>query len=1029
MKKILTITLALALTVTGVQPVGINKALAAEGEENVKVDIGDVTSEEAFLDNLSASKGVYWFDPHEVGTDLTDTFIYDEDLLKGDSLEYNQSLATMTFELAVASISSEREPKTVEGYANKSRNLRAYLEDNGFVDFDTNEYYKQKMTTRTMGVGCAHKKIVDDGKEYTLIALVPRSAGYESEWGGNFMIGGSGDHQGFKIGKDIVLSYAREYIEKYSIEGDIKIWTSGYSRGAGVTNQVGAELIRNPEGALGEGVNLEPQNLYCYTFGTPRSADVSGDYADSKYAYIHNTLEHYDIVTVAPPAQLGFERYGTITGYADRGDKERMLSFLKQTNETVYNIYTNGGDPDGFTPKMIDVEAMTKGELKILDDEESYLPEKQAHFMKLMEDSLAYVAGSRQNYYETYQDALEHLCGYFFSHIEYSGKMIDGIKSSEFLIPMAVSMYVSFIAERYGDKTFTPEAKAEMEKALQEIENLINNAKDDGIEIPEEVAEQYEKVVEAIKAAKKFSDFEEVANEFRIKLYSQVIGEGLTAAGLSEEDPELYAQITSEKESGAISKLLTYLMLYDKSQKEEISFDYLNQQFKHFATFIGNAASYMRPHNNEIILSWLKTLDSNYNGMTKENASQIDGYDRLYIKPSDDGAQVVVQIKDEDDNIVATFEDGELTYRSDSWIGYTTSDDCGWLRIPAEKGYTVSYESDVDTEISTKTLYYNVASNTAVSKDDSDEWVKVSIKGTISEEDETKEPATPAATESAAEETEPATEETKEPATKEAVVPATEEAVEPATKDATETASPESTEEASEEASAEPTEDAEPTEAAETEVPTEETEEPSEAETDAPKETEKAKETDTPASTDAPAKTNAPVATPVPGNTATSSAAKTPTATAVASAKVGDTFTYGDALYEITAIGVSNEVKYVKYTGSAKTAKVPATVEKDGVTYSVTAIGDNAFKGCKKLTKIVIGKNVKSLGNKLFAGCNKVKKVIVKTKMLTGKTVAKKAFKGLKNNKNVVVKVPSKKKKAYKKLFKKKGLGKKVTVK
>ncbi|MCR5586795.1 MAG: Ig-like domain-containing protein [Lachnospiraceae bacterium] len=732
MKRVLTTILAFALTVTGVQPFGTKIAVGAETTGSV--DIGDVTSEQAFLENYSATKGVYWFDTHEAGTDYTDTFIYDEDLLKGDSLEYNQNLATMTFELAVASISSEREPKTAEGYANKSRNLRAYLEDNGFSDFDTNQYYKEKMTTRTMGVGCAHKKIVDNGKEYTLLAIVPRSAGYESEWGGNFMIGDSGDHQGFKIGKDIVLGYAKEYIEQYGISGDIKVWTSGYSRGAGVTNQVAAELIRNPKGALGESVNLEPQNLYCYTFGTPRSADVEGDYADSKYNYIHNTLEHYDIVTVAPPEKLGFARYGTVTGYADRGDKERMLKLLQQTNEIVYNLYMNGGDPDGFTPKTFDLEAMQKGEIKIIDDEDSYLPDNQTEFMALMEDSLAYVAQDRTCYYETYQDALEHLCGYFFSHMEKSGELIGGIKSNPLLIPMLVSMYVSFVVERYGDKKFDDDAKTQLSAAIEQIETIIANAEEQGTEVPDEVLKKYNELKKVATSADKFGDFEEAASGLRAGLYSVVIGSGLEAAGLPEEDAELFEALTGEKESAAISKMLTYLLLYDKNQTEEISFNYLNQQFKHIATFVGNAGSFMRPHNNEIIVSWLKTLDSNYNGITKENATQIEGYTRVYVKPVKDGVRIVENVKDADGNVVATLENGELTYRSDSWIGFTTSDEGGWLRIPNGKGYKVSVESDEDTEAEIKTSDYDTdtSEEEVYSRSSGDtDWITIKISATL----------------------------------------------------------------------------------------------------------------------------------------------------------------------------------------------------------------------------------------------------------------------------------------------------------
>ena len=165
---------------------------------------------QAAENNTTQTRGVYWFDPHYVGNDLTDTYIYDDALLTGDSLEYDPQLATMTYELAVASISSER----TKDYAHKSQNLRAYLEDNGFVDFDTNEDYRTKMRPDSMGAACAHKKITDKGKEYTLLAIVPRSAGYEAEWNGNFTLGEAGDHKNYSECADKVLAFAKQYIQQ-----------------------------------------------------------------------------------------------------------------------------------------------------------------------------------------------------------------------------------------------------------------------------------------------------------------------------------------------------------------------------------------------------------------------------------------------------------------------------------------------------------------------------------------------------------------------------------------------------------------------------------------------------------------------------------------------------------------------------------------------------------------------------------------------------------------------------------------------
>ncbi|MDY3855444.1 MAG: GLUG motif-containing protein, partial [Butyribacter sp.] len=70
---------------------------------------------------------------------------------------------------------------------------------------------------------------------------------------------------------------------------------------------------------------------------------------------------------------------------------------------------------------------------------------------------------------------------------------------------------------------------------------------------------------------------------------------------------------------------------------------------------------------------------------------------------------------------------------------------------------------------------------------------------------------------------------------------------------------------------------------------------------------------------------------------------------------------------EVTFKGLANK--------NAKSVTIPATVKIKGVTCKVTGIADNAMKGSKKLTKAVIGSNVKTIGKNAFAGSKKLKTV------------------------------------------------------
>ena len=112
------------------------------------------------------------------------------------------------------------------------------------------------------------------------------------------------------------------------------------------------------------------------------------------------------------------------------------------------------------------------------------------------------------------------------------------------------------------------------------------------------------------------------------------------------------------------------------------------------------------------------------------------------------------------------------------------------------------------------------------------------------------------------------------------------------------------------------------------------------------------------------------------------------------------------------------------YDMNSASVTVPATVKIAGVTFKVTGIKDNAFKGNDKLTKVVIGKNVTKIGANAYNGCSSLKNIIVKTTKL--KKIGSKAFKGI--NTKAKFKVPKKKLKKYKKMIKKAGAPKKAKI-
>ena len=182
-----------------------------------------------------------------------------------------------------------------------------------------------------------------------------------------------------------------------------------------------------------------------------------------------------------------------------------------------------------------------------------------------------------------------------------------------------------------------------------------------------------------------------------------------------------------------------------------------------------------------------------------------------------------------------------------------------------------------------------------------------------------------------------------------------------------------------------------------------------------------------------------------------------------------------NAVYKVTKTGQTGGEVAFNAPKDKKITKVtiPATVTIDGITYSVTGITQNAFKGCTKLTSVTMGANVVTIGANAFAGdtklktltigknvtiigdkafykcsalkkitipskvtkigksafegCKSLKTVTIKTLKLKSGTVGSKAFK--ETPKNVTLKVPKKSLSAYKKFLYKKGVNKKAKIK
>lgn len=130
--------------------------------------------------------------------------------------------------------------------------------------------------------------------------------------------------------------------------------------------------------------------------------------------------------------------------------------------------------------------------------------------------------------------------------------------------------------------------------------------------------------------------------------------------------------------------------------------------------------------------------------------------------------------------------------------------------------------------------------------------------------------------------------------------------------------------------------------------------------------------------------------------------------------KEGTSYTISGNEYKVSKPGA--EVILVKTSKTTKNVTVPAQIYAQGITYKVTSIGAKAFNNNKKLTKVTIGTNIVKINSNAFFNCKNLKTVTIKSVHLTGKTANKKAFKNA--HKKLVIRVPKKVKRIYKKIFK-----------
>lgn len=273
-------------------------------------------------------------------TDHPCPFTYSDEYFTQSGYNYRQDLATVTMAMCFAAGNVADPARYKEGPAN----LIDFFDQIGFKDFEANKDFTERPGRNTFGVGIANKVIYIDGEKYTVIGMGLRGCGYYAEWAGDLNVGLEGEHTGFAICRDTALAFLKDYLAKHTeITGKVKLWCTGYSRGAAGTNMLGGAIddIIASGSSIGKNVELSADDVYFYCYEPPMGADVN-KIGSSIYNNIHNIVNYNDLVVKVAPECMGFARYG-VDHVLPSAKLDDNYDALKADMLEVFSTFENAG--------------------------------------------------------------------------------------------------------------------------------------------------------------------------------------------------------------------------------------------------------------------------------------------------------------------------------------------------------------------------------------------------------------------------------------------------------------------------------------------------------------------------------------------------------------------------------------------------------------------------------------------------------------------------------------------------------------
>ena len=292
---------------------------------------------------------------------------FNRDWFKEDATIYSHDLAKLSLAMATAAF---RPAEANEGEADA--NLTDFLTQAHFRDLRSDDYDKDP-NMYTISTVMGHQKIGEGEDAFELIAVGLCGQGYVDEWESNFSIGDGLMHDGFSRSSQLVYDRIFGYIASEHIEGPKKIWISGFSRAAAVTNITAARLSDSNQ--------FDQKSVFAYTFASPNTVI---DEDDDRYENIFNIVGKVDPVPAIPFADWGYGKYGmelflpsleTDSDFAAKSKKANVV-YKKLTGiDYWYNQETN-----------ISIRILLNYMLELCPDRQTYKDHLQSKIIKLYEN-------------------------------------------------------------------------------------------------------------------------------------------------------------------------------------------------------------------------------------------------------------------------------------------------------------------------------------------------------------------------------------------------------------------------------------------------------------------------------------------------------------------------------------------------------------------------------------------------------------------------------------------------------------------